>query len=92
MEKKSFSAEYRTRDSNRSLPLPATSCSKESNCNRDLKSPFQPLLIPLLCSVAVRKQNSDKTRNTEKSYLLLLVRGNWCKVAAVQFGDSPKTN
>jgi hypothetical protein len=52
MEKKSFSAEYRTRDSNRSLILPVTSCSKESNCNRDLKSPFQPLLIPLLCSVA----------------------------------------
>jgi hypothetical protein len=52
MEKKSFSAEYRTCDSNRSLPLPVTSCSKKNDCNRDFKSPFQPLLTPLLCSVA----------------------------------------
>jgi hypothetical protein len=52
MEKKSFSAEYRTRDSNRCNPLPVTSCSKESKKNRDSKSPFQPLLIPLLCTFA----------------------------------------
>jgi hypothetical protein len=37
-------------------------------------------------------QNSSKTRNTEKSCLLLLVHGVGCKLTAVQFGDSQKTN
>lgn len=35
-----------------------------------------------------RLQNSPNTRNTEKSYLLLLVRGAWCILAKVRYGDS----
>jgi hypothetical protein len=56
------------------------------------KNPISALTDVISMHVCSGLQNSSKTINTEKSYLLLLVHGAWCKVAGVQFGDSSKTN